>query len=123
MGFATSAHVDLGVPCPQDGDSQAGGGTEAEETDTLARLNGGDPQTAEADDTGAEQRSSMGAVETGWKRVCEVGADESVFGVAAIDGVSGEGGAVAEVLGSAKAVGTGAVGSSYPRDADSRAKG
>ncbi len=53
----------------------------------------------------------------------EVGADEGVFGVAAVDGVAGEGGVVAEVFFVAEAEGAGAVGAADPGDADAGACG
>jgi hypothetical protein len=53
----------------------------------------------------------------------EVGADDGVFGVAAVDGVAGEGGVVAEVFFLATAEGAAAVGAAAPGDADASAGG
>ena len=65
----------------------------------------------------------MGVVEGVWERVGEVGADENVLGIAAVDGVAGEDGVVAEVLFGAAAEGADAVGSADPGDADAHAVG
>src|SRR6266851_2363409 len=123
MALTAGGDVDLAVPGLKDGDGEAGGGAEAEESDAFTRFHAGDTQAAEADDAGAEERGYVGVVQTGGQGVGEVGADQSVLGVATIDGVAGEGGVVAEVLGSAKAVGAGTIGASYPGDAYSRAMG
>jgi hypothetical protein len=94
------------------------GGAEAEEADALAVLDAGDAKAAEADDSGAQQRSGMERVECGGDGKYEIGAREGVFGVASVDGVASESGGVAEVFLAAKAVGAGAVGSAEPGDAD-----
>jgi hypothetical protein len=63
----------------------------------------------------------VGVVECGGEGEGEVGADERVFGVAAVDGVAGEGGIVAEIFFVAKAEGAGAVRAADPGDADAHA--
>jgi hypothetical protein len=65
----------------------------------------------------------MGVVEGVGQRVDEVGTDEDVFGVAAVDGVAGEGGVVAEVFFVAEAEGAGAVCAADPGDAHAGACG
>jgi hypothetical protein len=60
----------------------------------------------------------VGIVEGVGEWVGEVGADEDVLAIAAVDGVAGEDGVVAEVFFAAKAEGAGAVGSADPGDAD-----
>ncbi len=119
--FAAGGDEDLAVPVAEDLDGLRGGGSEAEEADALAGLGARDAKTAEADDAGAEERGDVGVVECGWEGIGEVGADEGVFGVAAVDGVAGEDGVVAEVFFVAEAEGTGAVGTADPGDADAGA--
>ena len=123
MRFAAGDDVDLAAPGLQHGDGERGGAAEAEEADALARLRAGDAQAAEADDAGAEQRRDVVRVEAGRQRVAEVGADEGELGVAAVDGVAGEGGVVAEVLHGVGAEPAGAVDAAHPGDADARAEG
>jgi len=118
MVLAAGRDVDLAVPVAEDLDGLRGGGTEAEEADAVARLCVGDAEAAEADDSGAEERCYVGVVEGVGERVHEVGADEGVFGVAAVDGVAGEGGVVAEILFVVSAEAAGAVGAADPGDAD-----
>ncbi len=76
----------------------------------------GDAETAEADDSGAEERGDVGVVEGVGERIEEVGTDEGVLGVASVDGVAGEDGVVAEVFFVATAEGAGAVGATDPGD-------
>src|SRR5437899_2849194 len=110
MGFTAGDDVDFAMPGLQDGDREACGAAEAEESYPLAGLHTGDAQAAVADDARAQQRRDLCAIEAGGKGKCEVVADQNVFGVAAVDGVSGEGGVVAEVLHSVAAVPTIAIG-------------
>lgn len=119
--FAAGGDEDVAVPVAEDFDGLRGGGTEAEEADSLAGLGAGYAQAAEADDAGAEERGDVGVVEAGGQGEDEVGADEGVLGVAAVDGVAGEGGVVAEVFFVAETEGAGAVGSADPGDADAGA--
>jgi hypothetical protein len=107
----------------QDLDGLAGRGAEAEEADALSGLGAGDAQAAEADDAGAEEWSYVGVIERGGEGVGEVGANEGVLRVAAVDGVAGEGEVVAEVFFAATAEGAGAIGAGDPRDADTHADG
>jgi hypothetical protein len=123
VGFAAGGDVDLAVPVAQDVDGERGGGAEAEEADALSRLSAGDAKAAKADDAGAEEGSDVGVIEGVGEWVGEVGADEDVFGIAAVDGVAGEDGVVAEVFFAAAAEGAGAVGSADPGDADAHVVG
>ncbi len=116
--FAASGDEDFAVPVAEDFDGLRGGGSEAEEAYALAGLRARYAQAAEADDAGAEERGDVGVVEGGGQGEDEVGADEGVFGVAAVDGVAGEGGVVAEVFFVAEAEGAGAVDAADPGDAD-----
>jgi hypothetical protein len=85
MVLASRRDEDVAVPVAKNLDGLAGRGSEAEETDTLARLGPCDAKAAEADDAGAEERRDVGVVELGGERVDEVGADQGVFGVASVD--------------------------------------
>ncbi len=121
VGFAAGADVDFAVPGLEDGDGEAGGAAEAEEADAFAGLDAGDAEAAEADDARAEERGDVDVVETGGEGIDEVGAGQGVFGIAAIDGVAGKDGVVAEVFFAAAAEGASAVGAADPGDADARA--
>ena len=98
MGFAASGNVNLTIPGLQDGDGEMGGGAEPEEADSVSFLYAGDAKTAEANDSGAEERGGVERVEGGRDGIDEIGAGKRVFGVASVDRVSGEGGGVAEIF-------------------------
>jgi hypothetical protein len=115
--FAAGGDEYATFPVAEDFDGLRGGGSEAEESDALARLGAGDAEAAEADDAGAEERGDVGVTGFGGQREDEVSADEGVFGVATVDGVAGEGGIVAEVFFVAETEGTGAVGAADPGNA------
>ena len=121
--FAAGGDEDLAVPVTEDLNGLACGGSEAEETDALAWLGARYAKAAETDDSGAEKWGDVGVVEGFGERVNEVGAGESVLGVASVDGVAGKGGAVAEVFFVAATEGAGAVGAADPGDADASAGG
>jgi hypothetical protein len=123
MGFAAGGHIDLAVPVVEDFDGLAGRGPETEEADPFSRLDAGDTQATESDDTGTQERSDVGVVEGGWKGEGKVGTDQGVLCVAPVDGVAGEDGIVAEILFAAAAEGAGAVGAADPGDADAHPRG
>ncbi len=102
---------------------ERGGAAEAEEADALAALDARDAQAAEADDPGAKQRRGDDGLEACGKRVDEIGAHRGELGVAAVDGVAGEDGMVAEVLHVVAAEPAIAVDAADPGDADARACG
>src|SRR6266545_2510568 len=80
-------------------------------------------KTAEADNTGAEERGRMKIIESSRQRNHEIAAGQCEFGVAAVDGVAGENGRVAEVLAIPAAVPAGSVRASDPGDAYVGAEG
>jgi hypothetical protein len=121
MVFAAGGDVDVAVPVAEDFDGLGGGGSEAEEANTLAGLGAGYAEAAETDDAGAEERGDVGVVEGVGEGKHEVGADEGVLRIAAVDGVAGEGGVVAEVFFVAETEGAGSVGAADPGDADAGA--
>jgi hypothetical protein len=123
MVFAAGGDVDLAVPVTEDFDGLTGGGSEAEEADMFAGLGSRDAEAAEADDAGAQEGCDVGVVEGGRQGIGEVGADESVLGVAAVYGIASEDWVVAEVFFVAKAERAGAVGATDPGDAYSHASG
>src|SRR5581483_10974355 len=98
MRAAPGGDVDLAVPGFENVDGEMRGGAESKEPDTVARRDFGHAQAAESDDTGAEQRGEVGGglVFRQWNK--EVGSRDGVFCVAAVDGVTGVRGVVAEVF-------------------------
>ena len=102
---------------------ERGGAAEAVEADALAALDARDAQAAEADDSGAEQRRGDDGVEAGGERIGEIGAHRGELGVAAVDGVAGEDGMVAEIFHVVAAEPAIAVDAADPGDADARAGG
>jgi hypothetical protein len=119
--LAAGGDVDLAVPVAEDFDHQRGGGSEAEEADSLAELRSGYADAAEADHSGTKQRGDVSVRERRGQRVDEVGSGGCVLGVASVDGVAGENDVVAEIFFSAAAEGAGSVGSADPGDSDSGA--
>jgi hypothetical protein len=99
-----------------------GGRTKAKQADALARLDAGNSQAAEADDSGTEQRSSIQIVKRTGQREDEIRTSENIFRISAGDGVAGEGRRVAEILLSSFAEGAGAVCAAEPADTDARAE-
>ena len=102
-----------------------GGGSEAKEADAFAGLGSGDSQAAESDDAGAEKkRSDVGVVELGRQGEDEVGRGGELFSIAAVGGIAGEGGVVAEVSSWLRQKGAGAPSVvADPGDADPCADG
>jgi hypothetical protein len=123
VGFAAGGDEDLALPGLEHGQSEVGGGSEAKQADSLAALDSGDAKAAESDDSGAEQRGGLEVVEGIRERDGEIGTGDGVLGIAAVDGVAGEDGRVAEVFVTAETIGTGAVDASEPGDADAGAGG
>ena len=62
----------------------------------------------------------MQVIERARERENEIGSRERVFGIAAIDGVSGECGGIAEILETTAAIGADAVDTAQPRNAHAR---
>jgi hypothetical protein len=96
---------------------------EAEESDPVAGGNFGDAEAAEADDARAEKRSKVGGGGFFRERDEEVGAGDRVFSIAAVHGVPGVGGVVAEIFVVLAAEGAGAISSAEPGDAGAMADG
>ena len=120
MRFAACRNIHLALPRMQHFNRQVRRRSEAEQSDTLAGLHFRHAQAAKADDPSAQQRSGAQIVERAGKREDEVGARDSILGVAAVHGVSGECGCVAEVFLVMTAIPASAVGAADPRDADAR---
>ena len=113
---AAGGDVDFAVPGFEDVDGEVRRGAEAEEADTIAGGDFGHAQAAEADDAGAEQRGEVGGGLIFGERDEEVGASDGVFGIAAVDGVAGVGGMVAEIFAVLAAEGAGAIDATEPGD-------
>lgn len=117
MGLSTGGDVDFAFPGVQNGDRKMSGGAKTEESYTFALLDACDAQAAETDDASAEQGRGVEIVEGFGQGKNEIGAGQRVFGIAAGNGVAGEGWMVAEIFFAATAVGTLAVGAADPTDA------
>ena len=120
MRFAARRDIDLALPRVQDFNRQVRRRAEAEQSDALARLHFSHAQAAKADDPRAQQRRGSQIIKRVRQRKHEVGARGSVFGVAAVHGVSGERGRVAEVFFVMAAVPAGAIRAADPRHANAR---
>ena len=96
---------------------------EAEQPHTFAALDAGHAQAAESDDAGAQQRRGFEIIESRGQRNREVRARHGILGVAAVHGVSGEGGRIAQVFFAAAAVLAGSVDPGHPCNAESCALG
>jgi len=119
MGFTPGDDVDLAFPGLQYGNREAGGTAKAEESNALGGFNAGDPEATETDDPSAEQRRDVDVVQSGGQWIDEVGAGERIFGITAVDGISGENRVVTQIFFAVKAISTIAVDSAHPRDSDS----
>src|SRR5271166_1972987 len=115
--------IDVALPGAQNFNGQMRRGAEAEQSNALSGLDPGHAETAEADDSGAQQRRGMKIVERRWKRKNEIGAGQRIFRIAAVDAVSGERRRVAKVLHVAAAIPATPVGASNPGDANAGAHG
>src|SRR4029077_3470487 len=93
-----------------------GGGAETVEADPLGLAD--QAQRPVADQAGAEQRRRPLVGQAGWDREAEALIGDRQLGVAAVDVVTGEAGAVAEVLAAAGAVAAHAAGPAQPRHSD-----
>lgn len=123
MARSSSGDVDLAIPGSQDRNGQVRRGAEAEQAYTVARLDARYTQAAETNNAGAQQRRGVQIVELIGKRKRKVGAHDSIFGIAAIYGVTGESGCIAEVFEASATVLAGAIGSSHPGNAYAGAYG
>jgi len=121
MSRSSGGDVDLAIPGAQDRDGEMGRGAEAEESYTVARLDARYAKTAKTNNASAQQRRGVQIVELVGKRKREIGANDGVFGIAAIYGVTGEGGRIAEILEAEATISAGSVGSSHPGNSDARA--
>src|SRR5208337_717927 len=117
MRGSSRGDIDVALPRVQDLDRKMRRGAEAEQSHPLSGFDSGHAKTAEADDSGAQQRRGMQIVEGCGKTKNEIGAGERVFGVPAVQAVSGECRRIAEVLHVAPAVPASPVGAADPRDA------
>jgi len=99
-----------------------GGGAKAVEAYTVTGFNAGHAQAAEADDSGAEEWGGMDVIQVCGQWEDEIVVRLGVLGVAAVDGVAGEGGGVAEIFLTSLAVGADAIGAADPGDADAGAE-
>ncbi len=115
---AAGGDVDFAVPGFEDVDSEMRGSAEAEEADAIAGCDLRDAQTAEADDAGTEQRGEVGGGFLFGEWDEEIGAGDGVFSVAAVDGVAGIGGVVAEILAVFQTEQAGAIDATEPGDSD-----
>ena len=82
-------------------DTQQGGGPEAEETESTARLDAGDSERPIADDAAAEQGSGSKVFEAIRDADCDVGSDHHGFGETAVAVPTREQRPLAEVLATA----------------------
>ena len=98
------------------------GGAETEEANLLCRLNTGNAQTAEADDSRTQQGRGVQVIEFGWERINKVAACRGILGITAIDGVASEDGRVAKIFEPAAAVRASSVYSAHPGNTNARAK-
>ncbi len=122
MRSAARRNIHVAVPGMENGNHQMRRRAEAEQADALAALDSGDAQAAKADDARAQQWRGVKVIKLGRQRIDEVAARDGILRVAAVDGVSGEGGRVAEVLEAAAAIGTSAVDAAHPGNADAAAE-
>jgi hypothetical protein len=88
----------------------------------LPGLNSSYPKAAEADNAGTEERGRVKIIESCRQRNHEITTGQCEFGVAAVNGVAGEGGRVAEVLTIPDAVPAGSVRAADPGDAHASAE-
>src|SRR5262249_38288987 len=109
MGGAPRRDIDFASPGPEHGNRKMGRSPEAEQPDSLARLDPRDPEAAEADDPCAQQRRRVKVVERIRQRKDEVGPGDRELGVASVYRISSECRGVAEVLHAPAAVRAGAV--------------
>ena len=98
-------------------------GRRAEAIDAEARRVAGHLQRAVADQPGAQQRRCFGVAVAFRQMEAVARVGDRVRGVAAVDLVAGEAGAVAEIFLPVAAIGAGAVGQPEPRHADAVADG
>src|ERR1700676_5105423 len=122
MRLSSRGNIHLALPRAQNSDREMRGRTEAKQSDALARLDAGNAQAAEADDSGAEERGGVQIVECSRQRKDKVGAGQCIFRVSAGDAVSGERGRVAEVLRASFAIGASAIRPAEPANAGARAE-
>jgi|SRR5208337_1168543 len=100
-----------------------GRGAEAEQADTVARLDSCHTQAAKPNNAGAQQRRRVQIVELIGKREREIGANDGEFSIAAICGVTGECGCIAKIFEAEATVLAGTIGSSHPGNAYTGADG
>src|SRR5260370_22868441 len=94
-----------------------GGCAKSVEAQLASRFDPGKAQAAEADNSGTEQRSGLLVAKFAWDGVDKVLWSNNVLRVAAVDGIAGERGMVANIFGPSAAVLTTAIGWGQPSNA------
>jgi hypothetical protein len=95
----------------------------AKESHALTTVDFRHPQTAEADDPGAQQRCGMQVVQSFRQRKDKIIPGHGIFRIAAIDHVAGEFQCIAEVLTAVPAIPAVAVRSCDPGNTDTSSEG
>src|SRR5579859_992856 len=120
--FFAGANHDLDLPIVRDLDRDVSSGSESVDGQGVARPKIGQPKRAEADDPGAEQRSSLKIFEAGRNGIDELLRRNNVFRVSTLRGVAGEQSVHAKVLMPARAILARAVSTMQPGYANSRTR-
>ncbi len=121
MRSASGAHINLTSPREQDGQRKVGRRSESKKPDSLTRLDAGNPQTSEADDSRAKKGSRRQIVQTWRKRKKEIRASQRELRISAVHRVAGEDRGVAQIFETKLAVGASAIHAADPRDPHPRA--
>src|SRR5438309_5187296 len=115
--------IDFDVPVPRYLDGDVGGGTKSIEAQFVPRLNSGESQAAESDDSGAEERGGLLVRELLRDGIDKVLRRNNVLSVTAVHGITCEGRIVAKIFGAALTEFAGTIGAVQPGNSYTRAHG
>src|SRR5579883_2714762 len=96
------------------------GRTEAVDAQTAALTDSGKAERTKTDDAGAEQGRGLIVGKTLRNGIDKILARDGVFGIAAIDGVAGEGRVIAEIFRAGTTILASAISAVQPGDSDAR---
>src|SRR6267143_5484817 len=98
MSRSSGGDIHLAIPGAQNRYCQMGRSAEPEQPDAIAVLDTGDTKAAKANDACAQERGSVQIVQFIGKRKSEIGANDCVFSITAVDRITGKRGCVTKIL-------------------------